>query len=100
MNTELSRRQFLAAAAGAVAVASGQTPLQAGAARRRKVLHMIGSSHIDLTWLWPWQDGLSAAITTFQSAVDRMREFPGFSFTAPVADDYQWVQKTDSRLWA
>jgi alpha-mannosidase len=48
------------------------------AAHRHSALHMIGHSHIDAAWLWPWRDGEDAVLTTFRSALNRMRETPGF----------------------
>ena len=40
-----------------------------------KELHLICESHIDPIWLWKWEEGAAAAISTFQSAVNLAGEF-------------------------
>ena len=42
---------------------------------------MIGNAHIDPVWLWQWPEGYQEVRATFQSAVDRMDEYPDFVFT-------------------
>ncbi len=61
-------------------------------------VHMIGNAHIDPVWLWPWPEGLSVVQSTFRSAIERMRETPGFTFTASSAQFYQWVSDNDPEL--
>src|SRR3954471_15073299 len=57
------------------------------AARERKAasdvkkLHMIGNAHIDPVWLWQWPEGYQEVRATFQSAVERLDEFPEYIFT-------------------
>ena len=46
-----------------------------------RVLHMIGNAHIDPVWLWQWPEGYQEVRATFQSAIDRMDEYPDFVFT-------------------
>jgi alpha-mannosidase len=75
---EISRRDFLIAGAatlGAVAAAPVLAQ-QASAADpgRRKVLHIIGHSHIDAAWLWPWRAGSDTVLTTFRSAESHPRD--------------------------
>lgn len=65
----------------------------------KKVLHIIGHAHLDPVWLWPWRDGCAEALTTMQSALDRMRETPGFCFTQSAAATYRWAQEMDGRLF-
>ena len=98
---DLSRRDFLfrgAAALGAVAA----TPLTAAVPenQQRKVLHIIGHSHIDAAWLWPWRDGEDGVLTTFQSALNRMNETPGFCYTHSSSAHYRWVERADPALFA
>lgn len=40
-----------------------------------KKVHLICNAHIDPVWQWEWQEGISAAISTFQSAVDLSKEY-------------------------
>ena len=41
-----------------------------------KKIHLICNAHIDPIWQWDWQEGASAVLSTFQSAVNlaKMRE--------------------------
>ena len=66
----------------------------------RKTLHIISQAHLDPVWLWPLRDGYSEALTTMQSAVDRMRETPDFTFSRSSAITYRWAQEADPRLFA
>ena len=58
-------------------------------------IHMIGQAHIDPVWLWHWSEGISVVHSTFQSALDRMKEEPDFKFTASSAQFYVWVAEND-----
>lgn len=58
-------------------------------------IHLIGSAHIDPVWLWTWTDGYSEVKATFQSALDRIDEYPDFIFTCAGACYYQWVEQSD-----
>ena len=66
----------------------------------RRVLHLIGYSHIDAAWLWPWRDGSNLALTTMRSALDRMRETPGFRYCHSSSSHYKWVQAADPGMFA
>ena len=99
---ELSRRDFLvqgAAAAGAVAAAPIFAQQAGGAAdAHRKVLHIIGHSHIDAAWLWPWREGSDTVLTTFRSALNRIDETPGFCYTHSSSAHYRWVESADPAM--
>jgi alpha-mannosidase len=79
---ELSRRDFLLRSAAALGTTTA-TPVLASTPdqQQRKVLHIIGHSHIDSAWLWPFRDGEDAVLTTFRSALNRSNETPGFCYT-------------------
>ncbi len=60
--------------------------------------HMIGHAHIDPVWLWPWTEGVAIVHSTFQSALDRMNETPGFCFISSSAQFYHWVAENDPKM--
>lgn len=64
-----------------------------------RTLHMIGNSHIDPVWLWPWQEGYQEARATFTSAIDRMDEYPDFVFTCDQMVLLSWVEEQDPELF-
>ena len=40
-----------------------------------KRLHLICNAHIDPIWQWEWEEGASAALSTFQSAANLAKDF-------------------------
>ena len=98
-----SRRNFIVggAAAAGVAAAHGMPVAAAPAAEPgRPVLHIIGHSHIDAAWLWPWRDGSNVVLTTARSALDRMQETPGFCYSHSSSMHYRWVEDADPAMFA
>ena len=81
-------------AAKASAQSAGSWPPDASQYR----LHMIGNAHIDAPWLWPWSEAMSVVLSTFRSALDRMKEYPDFTFTASSAQFYKWVAEADPAM--
>ncbi|MBB4909770.1 alpha-mannosidase [Actinophytocola algeriensis] len=63
-------------------------------------LHMIGNAHIDPVWLWQWPEGYQEVRATFQSAIDRMEEYPEFVFTCDSVLYLAWVEEHDPDLFA
>src|SRR5215211_2083865 len=67
---------------------------------KTRKLHMIGNAHIDPVWLWQWQEGFHEVKASFRSALDRMKEFPDFTFVASSAAFYEWVEGSDPVMFA
>lgn len=40
-----------------------------------KRIHLICNAHLDPIWQWTWDEGISAVISTFKSAVDLAKEY-------------------------
>jgi alpha-mannosidase len=72
---------------------------QRPAATASRVLHMIGNSHLDPVWLWPWQEGYQEARATFKSVLERMEEYPDFVFTCDQIVLLSWVEEQDPELF-
>ncbi|MBQ8848921.1 MAG: alpha-mannosidase [Clostridia bacterium] len=62
-------------------------------------IHLIGNAHLDPVWLWQWQEGFAEIKATFRSALDRIREFPDFKFTAACGAYYMWIEKSDPQMF-
>jgi alpha-mannosidase len=68
--------------------------------QKTRLLHMIGNAHIDPVWLWQWQEGYQEVRATFQSAIDRLDEYPDFVFTHTSVLFLEWVEESDPQLFA
>ncbi|MBN1642469.1 MAG: alpha-mannosidase [Anaerolineae bacterium] len=66
----------------------------------RPIVHMIGNAHIDPVWLWCVDEGREEVLSTYRSAIDRMRETASFVFTSGGAATYRWVAEDDPDLLA
>ena len=40
-----------------------------------KEVHLICNAHIDTIWQWDWQEGVSAVLSTFQTAVNLSEKY-------------------------
>jgi alpha-mannosidase len=59
---------------------------------------MIGNAHIDPVWLWQWPEGYQEVRASFQSAVERLDEYPDHVFTCDSALFFAWVAESDPAL--
>lgn len=64
-----------------------------------KKLYIICNSHIDPIWQWSWEEGVGAAISTFQSIVNLADEYD-FIFCHNEAYLYEYVEKYDEVLFS
>ncbi len=67
---------------------------------KRQRCFLVCNAHLDPVWLWPWEEGLAEAISTFRVAVDFIDEFPDFVFNHNEALLYEWVERNDPELFA
>jgi alpha-mannosidase len=56
-------------------------------------IRAVGNSHIDMAWLWPETETVEVVRNTFRTALDLMREYPDFRFTASAAQAYVWMEE-------
>ncbi len=62
-------------------------------------IFMVGTTHFDPVWMWTWDEGMASIRSTFRSALDRMKEDPGFiySFSCPAV--FEWIREVDPPLF-
>ena len=51
-------------------------------------VHCCGHAHIDMNWMWPWQETISVSHDTFKTVDRLMDEFPDFKFSQSQASTY------------
>lgn len=64
-----------------------------------KKLHLLCNAHLDLAWLWRWNEGLAEAISTFRVAADFCEKYDGFVFNHNEALLYEWVEEHEPQLF-
>jgi alpha-mannosidase len=69
------------------------------AVKKGRKIHLIGNAHIDPVWLWRWQEGYGEIKATFQSALDRLKEYPEFVFTSACAPYYKWIEENEPKMF-
>ena len=65
----------------------------------KRVVHLVCNAHIDPVWLWEWEEGAAAAISTFRTAADLCEEFDDFIFCHNEALLYRWVEEYEPVLF-
>lgn len=64
-----------------------------------KKLFLVCNAHLDPVWLWDWQEGATAAVATFRTAVDICEEYDGFVFCHNESLLYEWVEEYEPELF-
>ncbi len=65
-----------------------------------KKYHLISNAHLDPVWQWDWEEGCTAAISTFRCAARFCREFDGYIFCHNESLLYRWVEAYEPALFA
>ncbi|HBC85687.1 MAG TPA: hypothetical protein DCZ94_01905 [Lentisphaeria bacterium] len=63
-------------------------------------IYCVGHAHIDMNWMWPWQDTVATTIDSFSTVIKLMKEFPEFKFSQSQASVYAIVEKYNPELLA
>lgn len=67
---------------------------------RRLTVHLIGHAHIDLSWLWRWEETVAdVAVHTFEGTLAQMDKMPGLTFAQSQAAIYEAVEKNFPELF-
>lgn len=55
----------------------------------------VAHSHIDMNWMWSYDETVSLTLSTFRTILDIMKEYPEFTFAQSQASVYKIVEKYD-----
>ena len=61
-------------------------------------LILTGHAHIDMNWMWSYQETVAATLATFRTVCNIMDEYPGFTFTQSQGSVYRIVEQYDPDL--
>ena len=56
-------------------------------------VYCISHAHIDMNWMWGFQETASVTIDTFRTILNLMKEYPDFTFAQSQASTYRIVEK-------
>ena len=56
-------------------------------------IHMIGNSHMDAAWLWPWTETVDTVHRTFGTSLQLMNEYPQYRYSQSTAQYFEWMQE-------
>jgi len=59
---------------------------------------LVGHAHIDMNWMWTWNETVAVTLATFRTMLDIMDEFPDFHFSQSQASTYRIVEEYDPAM--
>jgi alpha-mannosidase len=65
---------------------------------KKPVLHLAGHAHIDINWMWGWQETVSITLETFRTVLMLMKQFPHFVFSQSQAALYRIVEEYEPEM--
>lgn len=66
-------------------------PLKEDAKKYR--VHCIAHAHIDMNWMWGFQETVSVTVDTFRTVLDLMKEYPHLTFGQSQASTYEIIEQ-------
>jgi alpha-mannosidase len=62
--------------------------------------HMVGHCHIDLSWLWTWEDTERVILRDFRAMADILEDYPEATITHSQIASYEVIREQDPELFA
>ena len=54
-------------------------------------LLMVGHAHLDMNWMWSWDETVATVVNTFKTMLTLMEEYPDFCFSQSQASTYKII---------
>ncbi len=61
-------------------------------------LLFVGHAHIDMNWMWRYDETVSITLDTFRTMLNLMKEFPKFTFAQSQASTYAIVEEHEPEM--
>ena len=71
-----------------------------GKAAKAYTIHCVGHGHIDMNWMWSWQETAAATHDTFASVLSLMEQYPDVTYSQSQASVYALTEKYHPALFA
>ncbi|MFA5340545.1 MAG: alpha-mannosidase, partial [Clostridia bacterium] len=65
---------------------------------KRFTLLCVAHAHIDMNWMWRYDETVSITLDTFRTMLDLMDEYPEYTFSQSQASVYQIVEEHDPHM--
>lgn len=62
-------------------------------------VHVISHSHIDMNWLWTWEDTINVILRDFKSVLEIMDDYPELTFSHSQPVTYEVVRQQAPQLF-
>ena len=59
----------------------------------------IAHAHIDMNWMWSYNETVAITLDTFRTMLKMLREYPQFTFSQSQASTYKIVEKHDPEMF-
>ncbi|MBE6739242.1 MAG: alpha-mannosidase [Ruminococcaceae bacterium] len=76
-----------------VAQATEQMLMPIASLAKSYKVHCISHAHIDMNWMWGFQETAAVTIDTFRTVLDLMKEYPELTFGQSQASTYQILEE-------
>ena len=73
--------------------------LPAAEAAKKYTLYCVGHAHIDMNWMWGYNETVAVAVDTFRTVLRLMKEYPQFTFSQSQASTYRIVEEYDPQMF-
>jgi alpha-mannosidase len=60
---------------------------------RQFTIRAVGNAHIDLAWLWPWEETVEVVRDTFGTVLELQAEYPHLYYAQSTAQDFLWLER-------
>ena len=67
---------------------------------KKNTLICVAHAHIDMNWMWRFDETVAIALDTFRTMLDLMDEYPTFCFSQSQASVYKIVEEYDPEMLA
>ncbi|MDZ7290718.1 MAG: glycosyl hydrolase-related protein [candidate division KSB1 bacterium] len=82
-----------------IAAARSNLPKLPEAAAKLPDVTLVGTSHIDISWLWRYPETIDLCHATFAQAIRNIEKYPDFYFSHDQAMAYWWMEQDDPALF-
>ena len=69
----------------------------ASAAKEYNVI-LCAHAHIDMNWMWGWNETVASTVATFTTMLDLMDEYPDFTYSQSQTSVYKLIEEYDPEL--